>query len=126
MNASEQSVNESIACKGWWEQQVYGRQPMTSLQVLFQDKRLIGRGIDIVGKFELDGTLHSNGQVVIVKQYVGRHKVLYVGTYDGEGTFSGHWQIGNDHGRWLISMNHRANPKDSENSIEEIIPPAGV
>ena len=124
MSASGQSAHGWIACKGWWEQQIYGCQPMTSLQLHFQDKRLTGSGTDIVGEFELDGTLHDTGRVVIVKQYIGRHNVLYVGTYDGEGTFSGHWQIGDDHGRWLISMNRRANQNDSANSIEEIIPPA--
>ncbi len=124
MNACEQSVNDWISCNGWWEQRIYGRQPMTSLQVLFRDKRLTGRGTDIVGKFELDGTLHDTGQVVIVKQYLGRHNILYVGSCDGEGTFSGHWQIRDDCGRWLISMNRRANPNGPINGIAEIIPPA--
>ena len=52
--------------------------------------------------------------------------VLYVGTYDGEGTFSGHWQVGGDHGLWLISMNHRVNPRvnpaNAANDIQEIVP----
>ena len=98
MKGSGQSASESIACRGWWEQRSFGRQSMASLQIHFQEKRLTESGIDIVGPFELDGTLHDSGQVVIVKQYLGRHNVLYVGTYDGEGTFSGHWQVGGDHG----------------------------
>lgn len=119
MEESRNSVGR-FECQGWWEQRVYGRQPMTALQVEFKDKQLIGRGNDVIGAFTLNGTVHESGQVVIAKQYNGHHNVLYVGTYDGEGTFAGHWQIGGDRGRWLISLCRTGEQSTAE--ITEIAP----
>ena len=30
----------------------------------------------------------------MVKQYIGKHRVLYRGGYDGEGTIFGAWSVG--------------------------------
>ena len=51
-----------------------------------------------VGAFTLTGQIASTGEVVIAKQYLKKHGVSYVGQYDGEGTMSGTWRIGADHG----------------------------
>ena len=97
-------MDDETQSRGWWEQSCYGRQPMHPLEVRLRDSRVVGRGCDVVGPFWLDGTLHPSGEVVILKQYVGRHQVLYVGKYDGEGTFAGQWRVEGEEGRWLICL----------------------
>ncbi len=62
MSTSEKSTHEWIVCQGWWEPRVYGRQPITALMIHFQDRRLLGRGTDIIGSFEMNGTVNDNGQ----------------------------------------------------------------
>ena len=52
----------------------------------------------LAGQIETDGTLSMH------KQYLGRHAVRYFGNYDGEGTMSGKWSLGFDHGNWLIRI----------------------
>lgn len=91
-------------CKGWWEQDGYGRQLMHDLTMTFAGQEFVGRGIDCVGDFTLSGRLEGN-DVQIVKEYVGRHKVLYAGVQDGEGTMSGLWSIHEVGGKWLIKVN---------------------
>jgi hypothetical protein len=49
-----------------------------------------GSGDDCVGSFTITGTFSA--EVTLVKQYVGRHSLLYVGTNSGEGIF-GTWQV---------------------------------
>ena len=106
-------------CIGWWEQNGLGRQPMRDLVVDFTHGVLSGEGTDIVGDFTLQGKLENEGQVRIVKQYIGRHQVIYIGQYDGEGTFFGTWLIGAIGGKWSIKI--VVNRKASED-IEEILP----
>ncbi len=77
---------------------------MHPLEVCLRGDRLFGRGCDVIGAFRLDGTLQPSGEIIIVKQYVGKHQVLYVGKYDGEGTFAGLWQVEDAQGRWLICL----------------------
>jgi hypothetical protein len=57
------------------------------------DGQIGGEGDDCIGPFSFSGHYDERGNVVMVKQYVGRHQVLYEGTYDGEGTIFGHWSI---------------------------------
>jgi hypothetical protein len=56
--------------------------------------RIEGEGDDCIGPFTFGGHYDEQGHVVMVKQYIGRHQVLYEGSYDGEGTIFGHWSIG--------------------------------
>lgn len=92
-----------VQCEGWWQQHLYGRQAMEPLTLTFDGTRLSGEGLDVVGPFHFSGTI-DQGRVVLTKQYLGRHKVTYLGNYDGEGTLSGDWQIGFDRGQWLIRI----------------------
>lgn len=95
-------------CEGWWEQRGWGRQEMSPLTLSWDDEgQLLGDGEDAVGPFVLLGRSDEQG-VRIVKQYVGRHAVDYLGTYDGEGTLRGTWRIGDDSGAWLIRIVRRA------------------
>jgi len=75
----------------------------------------------MIGPFTFSGTLSEAGQVVMFKQYIGRHGVDYVGSYDGEGTMWGHWRIGVAHGRWLITF--RGGVTDTA-AIHELVPTA--
>ncbi len=107
-------------CIGWWEQAGFGRQPMNNLVVEFSAGHLSGSGMDIVGEFTLQGHMQSDGQIRLVKQYVGRHQVIYLGQYDGEGTFFGTWVIDVLHGSWSIKI--LAGRGDSQPAIQEILP----
>ena len=104
-------------CEGWWEQDWYGRQPMTKLRIAFESNRIHGSGVDIVGPFSLSGIIGDGGAVVIQKQYIGSHCVEYVGAYDGEGSMAGEWRIDSFRGRWLISI--RRVETDSTREITE-------
>jgi hypothetical protein len=79
--------------RGYWDQRAYGRQPMTDLVLHFEDGVITGAGEDIVGKFTFSGSYDGQGNLVMVKQYVDKHKVHYRGRYDGEGTIHGTWEI---------------------------------
>lgn len=80
--------------RGYWEQPVFGRQPMRDFLLRFSGEKVEGEGRDIIGRFTVRGTCDDRGNVVMVKQYIGRHRVFYRGVYDGEGTIYGTWSIG--------------------------------
>ncbi len=84
----------SGAWRGYWEQAGWGRQRMHDLVLRFTDGTVQGEGIDVIGHFTFHGTCDGQGAVALVKQYAGRHRVHYVGRYDGEGTIFGRWTIG--------------------------------
>lgn len=81
-----------------------GRQPMNDLLIEFSSGLLRGSGRDIVGDFQLYGTMEPDGRVKIVKKYTGRHQVVYVGNYDGEGTMFGNWLLEHSTGAWSIKL----------------------
>lgn len=81
--------------EGFWVQEHYGRQAMTPFALHFADGRITGEGRDMVGRFTFSGAYdEATGAVRLVKQYVGKHRVLYVGQPDGEGSIQGTWSIG--------------------------------
>jgi hypothetical protein len=79
--------------RGYWEQPEYGRQEMRGLVLRFADGEVTGEGTDLIGPFIVRGNYASSGSMSLVKQYVGRHQVLYLGQHDGEGTVFGRWSI---------------------------------
>ena len=82
---------------GFWVQEQWGRQAMTPFILQFADGQVTGSGKDVIGRFTFAGTYdETTGAVRMVKQYIGRHRVLYVGQPDGEGSISGTWSIGPD------------------------------
>lgn len=91
-------------CDGWWEQSHLGRQEMVDLTLEFRDDEIHGNGRDTVGLFTLRGTLNAQGDVTLVKQYLGKHSVKYFGHYDGEGVLAGEWRIFSDTGKWAIKI----------------------
>ncbi|HZY91123.1 MAG TPA: hypothetical protein VFE78_40240 [Gemmataceae bacterium] len=83
----------SGAWKGFWDQSANGRQEMRGLTLRFVGGTVEGKGRDMVGRFTFRGRYDDQGHVTMVKQYVGRHQVIYEGRYDGEGTIFGQWSI---------------------------------
>jgi|694.fasta_scaffold01452_25 hypothetical protein len=104
-----------IECQGWWQQRGLGRQEMSDLLLDFRGPILSGQGRDVVAAFTLTGKIRPDGSVEILKQYQRRHSVLYVGTYDGEGSMCGRWDIGGYQGQWSIRL-----LKSSTSSLDEI------
>ena len=93
-----------LQCSGWWEQQGYGRQPMRDLRLTFSNGNLSASGSDIVGQFEFSGSLFE-GEIYLLKQYLGKHRIEYHGVSLGEGLYAGDWSsFGYPGGRWLIRI----------------------
>ena len=81
--------------EGFWVQEGWGRQPMTPFTLRFADGTVTGDGKDVIGRFTFAGAYDATtGALRMVKQYLGRHRVLYVGRPDGEGSIQGTWSIG--------------------------------
>jgi hypothetical protein len=79
--------------RGYWEQAGYGRQLMEDFTLWFAQGKVEGSGRDCIGAFTFTGSYDDQGLVVMTKQYIGRHRVNYHGSYDGEGTIFGTWSI---------------------------------
>jgi hypothetical protein len=120
MTPSEQPPSRTT-CLGWWEQALFGRQPMRDLQLQFAGGQILGSGRDVIGPFTFSGTLDTSGGVQLLKCYP-RHNVDYVGHYNGEGTLQGQWHIGGDHGAWMIKI--QATSVDPARDILDWRPPA--
>ncbi len=93
---------------------------MHNLQLDIAPEDMSGAGLDMVGRFTLHGRCRPDGHVEFLKQYEGAHAVLYVGTYDGEGTFFGTWDISGYRGDWSIKILGPTTDKSDE--IQEILP----
>jgi hypothetical protein len=106
---------------GFWEQSHCGRQPMKEFELHFQpDGTVRGSGFDLVGRFVFTGEWDpQTGRVEMVKQYLGKHRVHYTGSPDGEGSILGTWTIsGSDAGPFGLSP-HLREPSGDE-PIQEI------
>ena len=82
--------------RGFWEQPHFGRQAMSDFRLRFAEGAIDGDGVDVVGRFTFRGAYDERGQVRLVKQYIDRHAVLYVGTPDGEGSIAGTWTVSSE------------------------------
>lgn len=80
--------------EGFWVQEHYGRQQMRGFELHFKDGTISGGGKDIVGRFSMSGAYDvKTGRLLMVKQYLGKHAVRYIGDPDGEGSIQGNWEI---------------------------------
>ena len=80
--------------RGFWQQKEFGRQPMEDFRLAFRDGIVTGSGTDVIGPFVFRGEYNTQtGRVSMMKQYLGRHRVLYDGHPDGEGCIGGTWSI---------------------------------
>jgi hypothetical protein len=116
----DDTTPHSVLCEGWWEEHGYGRQPMENLRMTFNEGDIRGSGTDIIGPFTFSGFISDDGQVAMVKHYIGVHTVDYFGTYDGEGVMRGEWMIGFCHGPWMIRIRRTENASKEE--IREYVP----
>lgn len=81
------------AWSGWWEQWGLGRQQMWNLVLAIDASGTVtGSGEDCVGAFDISGRFAPGGPVSLIKQYHGRHAVVYEGCNSGEGVF-GTWHL---------------------------------
>lgn len=88
---------------GFWVQKGWGRQAMTPFTLNFADGLITGSGRDMVGVFTFSGEYDpATGGVRLVKQYIGKHQVLYIGQPDGEGSIQGMWHLIGDSGPFLL------------------------
>lgn len=105
---------------GFWVQTGWGRQAMTPFTLHFLAGRVTGEGRDVVGRFTFSGEYDEvTGELRLVKQYLGRHQVLYVGRPDGEGSIQGTWSIGEHHTGPFLLRPVVAKPSGDE-PIQEI------
>ena len=90
--------------EGFWVQELWGRQSMRGFELRFRDGEITGGGRDVVGVFQFAGTYDATtGRVVMVKQYLGKHRVMYDGMPDGVGSIAGTWSMGDSwRGSFLI------------------------
>jgi hypothetical protein len=104
----------SGAWRGYWDQLHWGRQEMHDLTLRFGNGAVEGSGRDVIGAFTFQGTYDAAGGVTLVKQYLGRHRVLYQGRHDGEGTIFGRWSIGDLWtGQFALAPARTAQPPDA-------------
>jgi hypothetical protein len=105
---------------GFWVQEFFGRQPMTPFTLNFDGGRVSGQGKDMVGRFSFFGEYdEATGAVRMVKQYAGKHQVLYVGQPDGEGSIQGTWWI-DEHQRGPFLLRPRVEKPRGDEPIQEI------
>lgn len=109
-----------LRCSGWWEQEGYGRQAMRDLRLFFSNGKISAEGSDMVGSFEMTGSLTQN-RIYLFKQYLGKHFIEYHGESIGEGLYTGEWTCyGHVGGKWLIRIERTAaNDSDSSADIHE-------
>jgi hypothetical protein len=105
---------------GFWVQAQWGRQAMTPFTLRFAAGCISGDGRDIVGRFTFTGEYdEATGEVRMVKQYLGKHQVLYVGLPGGEGSIQGTWWISEYQTGPFLLRPAIAKPKGDE-PIQEI------
>jgi hypothetical protein len=84
--------------EGFWQQESLGRQSMTAFSLSFDGGEIHGKGRDVIGPFTFSGAYDvQSGTLVMMKQYLGKHRVVYRGQPDGEGCIAGTWSIGDLH-----------------------------
>lgn len=105
---------------GFWVQKEFGRQAMTPFFLHFANGNVTGEGRDVVGPFTFSGIYdEATGTIRLVKQYRGRHRVLYVGQPDGEGSIQGTWRIDDQYTGPFLLRPMLAKPTGDE-PIQEI------
>ncbi len=107
---------EHVHCTGWWEQDELGRQYMEGLIVAIDGTRVSGSGTDMAGMFTLDGSVGEDGELHLMKRYLGSHSVTYRGRYDGHRRLWGRWQLNLLQGPWEIVL--KGGASDEEEALE--------
>jgi hypothetical protein len=93
---------------------------MTRFSLSFAGGKVTGMGRDIIGPFVFSGVYEeATGAVRLIKQYLGKHSVLYSGQPDGEGSIHGIWQIG-DFGKGPFLIRPAMRKPVGDESIQEM------
>ncbi|MEO0470255.1 MAG: hypothetical protein AAF206_11580 [Bacteroidota bacterium] len=111
-------MSDNIRCQGWWEQAETGRQPMEGLMIQIDGNRISGSGYDMVGAFTFEGTLTEDNDVLMTKQYLGEHALVYRGAYNGADKMWGIWEVWFEQGPWEISFRSASAQKKAEKKEE--------
>lgn len=77
---------------------------MSDLRITIQSGSITGTGEDCIGHFSFSGTVTGDHVVRMDKQYVGRHRVDYHGTFDGHRCLHGEWWVDGMTGPWEITL----------------------
>lgn len=113
-------MSKATNWRGYWVQRGLGRQSMYGVVLRFEDGAVRGSGEDCIGRFTFEGTCDTDGTVAMVKQYVGKHQVLYHGQFDGEGTIFGRWSIWPfNSGEFVLTLMRESQASEA---IQEIVP----
>lgn len=77
--------------RGFWEDMGSGRQSAQTMTLRFDERRVQGEGNDSIGPFAIDGTYTEQEEVSFLKEYAGKHALLYEGHVDHLGLLLGMW-----------------------------------
>jgi hypothetical protein len=95
---------------------------MMDLILEFKNDRMTGEGADRIGSFVISGQYsEENGDCSWVKQYVGRHSVVYQGYREGKGIW-GNWTLTTTRGGfqiWPLSEGSPMNVKEEKKPVEQ-------
>ena len=105
---------DNQACIGWWKQ-FFIRAEMEGLRMTITESSIMGSGIDVAGSFTFDGVLSEDGSLIMKKQYLGKHAVMYRGQYNGKDRLWGTWELQGMQGPWEI----QTQGAEAEGQVEE-------
>lgn len=111
-------MSENIRCQGWWEQAGIGRQQMEGLMMQIKGNRISGSGYDMVGTFTFEGTITEDNDVLMTKDYLGKHSLSYKGEFNGSDKMWGVWDMWFDKGPWEISFHSSSAKKETAQKEE--------
>ena len=85
---------------GFWMQRGLPTRPRMQVALAFSGGKVSGSGRDAVGIFEMAGTYELvHGRCLLVKQYLGAHRVIYEGANEGDGQWLwGVWRLPSETG----------------------------
>jgi len=80
---------------GFWKdpRSKKGKGKMNCSFEISSDGSLTGSGVDLIGHFSWSGKIEWN-EVLMTKQYVGKHSVSYEGRFKNKSELEGKWVIG--------------------------------
>lgn len=82
----------TIPWTGYYVQYGVENEMIFDSMIVATNGTITGRGGDVTGEFQIQGSISSNGFFQFNKQYIGQHSVLYQGSVTN-GCLSGTWSI---------------------------------
>jgi hypothetical protein len=108
---------------GFWIQRIAGKHRMRC-HLSFSDGHVVGTGIDVVGRFTMEGTYDLKaGRCLLTKQYEAAHRLQYDGVSEGSELWLwGIWQLSNDRGGFHIWPEGMADPTQRRLKAAQDVP----